>query len=165
MLRIYRNDAGLAMDMHFVPVKEIHANLLWRIMEERLKDPIINISHQGMPDWLEHKKFISSKPYKVWHIIKVSRTNIGHCYITKNNEIGIFLLKKYQGLKLSKQIIAMLIYENPINKLLANINPLNERSKKLFTSLGFRHIQNTYELDTYIPILSELNNLQFSSLS
>ena len=41
--------------------------------------------------------------------------------------------------------IEMLMEKHPRERFLANINPANERSIEFFRSLGFVHIQNTYE--------------------
>jgi len=113
-------------------------------MEQR--DESINISHRKMPTWWEHKKFVKSNPYKVWYSVSMGKSRVGAIYLTHANEIGIFILKKFQGLGLAQKAIKALMEELPQERYLANINPSNERSIGLFTKLGFKHIQNTYEL-------------------
>ena len=45
------------------------ARFLYLLLMER--DPKTNISHRKMPTYNEHRKFIASKPYKAWYVIKV----------------------------------------------------------------------------------------------
>ena len=78
---------------------------------------------------------------------------IGHYYVTRGKEIGIFIDKKYQGCDYGKCTINHIMNEYSFDtQLYANINPLNEKSINLFEGLGFRHIQNTYILQKSITL-------------
>ena len=68
---------------------------LFDLLKER--DPRVNISHRKMPTYSQHAKFIKSKSYSKWNIILKSKQKIGSIYLSKNDEIGIFLSKKFQG--------------------------------------------------------------------
>ena len=50
-----------------------------------------------MPTFPQHKKFVLSKPYSKWYVIYQNSIKIGSIYLSKEDEIGIFLLKKYRG--------------------------------------------------------------------
>ena len=76
-------------------VTNTDANFLFDLLKDR--DPRTYISHKKMPTYEEHSKFIKSKPYSKWYIIFKSKQKIGSIYLSKNDEIGIFILKKFQG--------------------------------------------------------------------
>jgi len=118
--------------------------LLYRLLEERNDE--INISHRSMPTWRAHLAFIRSKPYSAWYLVKAGREFVGAIYLSKTNEIGIFVLREHQGKGLGKKAIQALMKRHPRKRFLANINPRNTNSIGMFEGMGFRHIQNTYEL-------------------
>ena len=76
-------------------VTNFDVKFLFDLLKER--DPRVNISHRKMPTYSQHTKFIKSKPYSKWYIILKSKQKIGSIYLSKNDEIGIFLSKKFQG--------------------------------------------------------------------
>ena len=117
--------------------------LLYQLLQERA--PATNISHREMPTWDAHTHFIQSRPYKAWYVIQGDGSPVGSIYLSKINEIGVFILIKHQGQGFGKLAIQMLMEKHPGERFLANINPNNSRSIKFFKSLGFKHIQNTYE--------------------
>ena len=100
-----------------------------------------------MPTMKEHLKFVRSKPYKTWHLLVDGKETVGSVYLSKQNEIGLFIFKKYRRRGLGKKALALLLKKHAgAKRFLANINPKNRRSIRFFERLGFRHIQNTYEL-------------------
>ena len=118
-------------------------------------DPHVNISHRALPTPHDHAVFVRSHPYRVWYIVKVNGLAAGSVNLTKLNEIGIVLHPDYRGMGVGKAALRMLLDRHrplpavPAHRVghwLANIHPLNERSTKLFTGLGFKHIQNTFQL-------------------
>jgi RimJ/RimL family protein N-acetyltransferase len=117
--------------------------LLYRLMEERT--PEINISHRALPDRESHLAFIASRPYDAWYLIEAEGEPVGAIYLSKAGEIGVFILADRRGHGYGRRAIAMLMERHPRERFLANINPANTRSIAFFESLGFRHIQNTYE--------------------
>lgn len=120
------------------------ARILYRLLEER--EPTVNIGHRRMPTWDEHLAFIKSNPYSAWYLIEDTEKFIGAAYLTKANEIGTFIFRAEQGAGFGPRAIRLLMDRHPRPRYLANINPLNERSTRMFERLGFHHIQNTYEL-------------------
>jgi GNAT superfamily N-acetyltransferase len=123
--------------------------ILYTILSER--DESTNISHRRMPDWQDHVAFVCSRPYKYWWLVlggTESQNIVGAAYLSRQNEIGVFILKEYQGLGLGPDAVKLIIkVAPPGSPLLANINPRNARSIKMFENLGFKHVQNTYRLD------------------
>jgi RimJ/RimL family protein N-acetyltransferase len=99
-----------------------------------------------MPTFEEHQKFILSNPYAAWYIIWNYSGPIGSIYLSKGNEVGLFLSKPWQGIGIGKVALGLLRMANPRKRYLANIAPGNEMSQKFFEGQGFQLIQNTYEL-------------------
>lgn len=122
------------------------AQLLYRLLKERSRKT--NISHRKMPVWREHVRFVRSKPYKAWYLLcDATGHYVGGIYLSKMDEIGLFLLKNFQKLGYGRQAVGLLMKKHrSVKRFLANVNPLNGRSIRFFKKLGFGHIQNTYEL-------------------
>ena len=116
---------------------------LFDLLKER--DSRVNISHKKMPTYAEHIKFIKSKPYSKWYIIFKSKQKIGSIYLSKNDEIGIFISKKFQGENIGNYTLSELIKKNPRKRFLANVNPKNKKSISFFKNNGFKLIQYTFE--------------------
>ena len=125
-------------------VRDSDSKFLFELLKER--DPRANISHKKMPSYNEHLKFIKSKPYTKWYVILKSEYRIGSIYLSKNDEIGIFLSKKYQGKNIGNDALSELIRKNPRERYLANVNPKNKKSSIFFKNNNFKLIQHTYEM-------------------
>lgn len=120
------------------------APLLYRLLQER--SPLVNISHKKLPTWKQHMKFITSHPYKAWYLVCTGHEVLGAIYLSHNNEIGLFILKKYQQKSYGKKALSLLMRKHhAAGRFLANINPKNKPSIRFFEQNGFYHIQNTYE--------------------
>lgn len=117
---------------------------LYELLKERTVTQ--SISHKEMPTHKEHVDFIKSEPYKAWYIIEVDGEIVGSTYLSKANEIGIFIFEAYKRKGYAVQAVKKLMsmHEGPF---LANINPHNHSSRGLFGLLGFKHIQETYRHD------------------
>jgi RimJ/RimL family protein N-acetyltransferase len=119
--------------------------ILYLLLCER--DATTNISHNGrLPEYDAHVDFVESKPYADWCIIEINGDPVGACYLSKQDEIGIFILKAYQGKGYGWRAVKAMMEKHGPRRYLANINPRNERSKEMFTRMGFKIIQHTYEL-------------------
>ena len=116
---------------------------LFDLLKER--DPSVNISHKKMPTYNQHTKFIKSKPYSKWYIILKSKQKIGSIYLSKNDEIGIFISKEFQSKNVGNNALNELIKKNPHKRFLANVNPKNKKSISFFKKNGFKLIQYTFE--------------------
>ena len=116
---------------------------LYELLSER--EPIVNISHKKMPTYDEHVKFVMSKPYSQWYVVYYNGRKSGSVYLSKQNEIGIFVKKIFQDKGIGAQILESVIEKNGPGRYLANISPRNKRSIKFFKNNGFSLIQHTYE--------------------
>ena len=136
-------------------------DLLWALMltRSREEDQHTNISHRQMPTFEQHLEFVRSKPYYLWFLIFVPDPDldkyIGSINVTERNEIGIVLCPEYRGRGFGRDAVHHLLQVYPPlpaipskrpGHFVANINPKNEASIRLFTSLGGVHISNTYKL-------------------
>lgn len=119
-----------------------HLNILFGLLSERTPDQ--SISHKNMPSMKEHIDFVQSHPYEAWYIIDDGFA-AGSVYLTKNNEIGIFVFTECQGLGYGKWAIQEIMRLHPKPRYLANVNPKNTLSANLFGRIGFKIIQETYE--------------------
>ncbi len=124
--------------------KEDHVFLHELLLQRR---PLVNISHKRMPTWEEHVKFVKSKPYAKWYIIYKKTDKIGTIYLSKQHEIGIHILKKYEKESTQIESIKELMSLNSKSKFRANVSPKNKKYITLFKKLGFEMVQHTYELD------------------
>ena len=48
-----------------------------------------SISHEVLPDFKSHKKFVEKNPYLYWYILSLNGKAIGTFYIKDDNSIGI----------------------------------------------------------------------------
>ena len=118
---------------------------LYDILLER--EHYVNISHRVMPTFEEHIKFCNSNPYPHRYIIWIGSERVGTWYLTDHNEIGIFISKKYQGHGYGTETMHYIIDLFRDRQLLANVNPSNFISKKLFSRFKFSKIQETFCLE------------------
>lgn len=135
------DDVYCASDNEFLK----HCGILYDLMKER--KPEESISHKQMPSLKQHCEFVRSRPYKEWRLIKVEEDYVGCIYLTHMNEIGVSIFNEHRRQGHGRQAVLMLMEMNKGGRMLANINPLNTKSIKLFAELGFRKIQETYCLE------------------
>ena len=128
--------------MELKPVTADDAEFLFDLLKQR--EGTVNISHKSLPDWEEHIQYVKKHDYQSWDIIWVENTRIGNIYLTKNNEIGIFIDKKLQFHGYGSKALEEFMKKNGKKRYLANINPTNYKSIQFFRKHGFIHIQNTY---------------------
>jgi len=129
------------------------ADILYQLLEER--KPEESISHKKMPTKQEHWKYVANAPYLRWYMIENEQGYVvGACYLTREDAFG----QHYVGISIFKSARRRGYATAALTKLLeeckalfitpvANINPKNAKSIKLFESLGFKLIQLTYKPD------------------
>ncbi len=135
------------MDILSIKLKLVNKSdirFLYNQLKER--DPMINISHKKMPTYAEHSQFVLSKPYPKWYIVIHKNKKIGNTYLTKTNEIGIFILKSIKINGIGRIVLEEIMKMNPRSRYLANVSPKNDKSSNFFKKNGFKLIQYTYEL-------------------
>ena len=128
--------------MELKPVTVDDAEFLFDLLKQR--EGTVNISHKSLPDWEEHLQYVKKHGYQSWDIIWVENTRIGNIYLTKNDEIGIFIDKKLQFHGYGSKALEEFMKKNGKKRYLANVNPTNYKSIQFFGKHGFIHIQNTY---------------------
>lgn len=118
-----------------------HLMTLYRLIAERT--PEQSISHKEIPSYFQHVVFVQSQPYKHWYLIESQDGIVGATYLSKQNEIGIFIFKAHMGKGYGTAAVKklMMLHAGPF---LANINPNNAASRAMFEKLGFKFIQVTY---------------------
>ena len=126
-------------------VKKSDCEFLYDLLNER--HPSANISHKKMPSFSQHVTFVLSKPYSKWYVIEESTNNVGSVYLSKNDEIGIFIKTDFHGKGIATCAMNQLMKKNPRSRYLANVNPKNKKSIDFFKKNGFKLIQHTYELE------------------
>jgi RimJ/RimL family protein N-acetyltransferase len=117
---------------------------LYDLLKERL--PKTFISHKKMPTYEEHVRFVKSRPYSKWYVIKIGARKAGSIYLTKQNEVGIFLKKGLRQKGIGTLALEILMEKNPNLRYLANISPKNKESIRFLNKNGFKLILYTYEL-------------------
>ena len=128
--------------MELKPVTENDAEFLYELLKERKGR--INISHKDTPSWDEHLDFVKNYDYTSWSMIYVNDQKVWNIYLTQRDEIGIFILKKFQGLGYGSDALKQFMKKNGKKRYLANINPTNYKSIQFFGKHGFVHVQSTY---------------------
>ena len=91
-------------------VTQSDGQFLYKLLLER--ESVVNISHKKIPTFQQHLNFINSKPYSKWYIIKKNDQKIGSIYLSKQDEIGIFVKKEFQKEKLGIESMELLMIKN-----------------------------------------------------
>ena len=73
------------------------------------------------------------------------KKKVGSIYLSKTDEIGIFVLKEFQEKNIGKFALSELMKKNPRKRYLANVSPKNRKSLHFFENNGFKLIQYTFE--------------------
>jgi len=133
------------LDIKLKSIAKSDHRFLYQHLKER--NPSANISHKKMPTYVEHVRFVMSRPYSKWYIIIHRNKKIGTIYLTKQNEIGIFIKNKVQGKLIGQRVLKLLMEKNPRKRYLANVSPKNKKSIAFFKKNGFKLIQYTFELE------------------
>ncbi len=119
--------------------------LTFDLLNER--DPKINISHRKMPSWADHTKFVDSKPYDAWYIIRDAwAKSVGTIYLTDRREVGLFIRKESIGKGYGRSAVSELERKHP-GRLYANCNIKNIEGICFFYREGFNLLSLTLEKD------------------
>lgn len=119
---------------------------LYQLLAERT--PEQSISHRKMPTMTEHVRFVESRPYAHWYEIRADGKSVGAIYLSRQGEIGLGIFHQYQRNGFGRAAVLELMQLHP-GKFLANVNPANEASRKLWESLGGKLMQVTYEIPVH----------------
>jgi len=130
-----------------VVLKEVtrrDCKFLYELLKSR--ESKVNISHRKMPTYSEHVRFVMSKPYSKWYVIYFNSKKAGSIYLSKQDEVGIFLKKNMKQKGIGTKAMNILMELNPRSRYLANVNPKNTNSINFFKKNNFELLQHTYEL-------------------
>ena len=116
-------------DIKLKSIAKSDHRFLYQHLKER--NPSANISHKKMPTYAEHVRFVMSHPYSKWYIIIHKNKKIGTIYLTKQNEIGIFIKNKVQGKLIGQRVLKLLMEKNPRKRYLANVSPKKQKINSL----------------------------------
>ena len=128
------------------------AALAWQLLLERPTEA--NISHSILPTPDEHEDFVAHHPYRVWLVIAVDGVSVGALYLTMMNEVGIAILaahrRKGYGTAAVRKIIDAwppLAKQTGVRNehYIAHVAPENVKSMKMFTQMGARLLNLTYQ--------------------
>ena len=135
------------ISIKLIQISSKHYKFLYNLLAER--KPHENISHKKLPSYSTHVKFIKSKPYSKWVLIEYRDKIIGSAYLSKNNEIAIWIKKdiKDYKMKIRKKILEEVITKFTRKKYLTNINPRNKKIINFYKKNGFKLIHSTFQLE------------------
>ena len=128
-----------------------HIKILYELLKNRKQNQ--KISSDKLPTLADHQAFVKKNPYRIWFLVFYNDQCIGNLYLSKKNEIGIFLVKNEEVLK---EIIKFLKEKykplKPIASVRAknfviNISPNNVMLKKYLKKIGAKLIQYTYLIE------------------
>lgn len=130
-----------------IPVQDVKQRhrLLFDLLSERNKNQ--SISHHEMPRFEDHVEFVDSEPYLAWYFILDEHEDmiVGSIYLTQQREIGISIFSMFRGHGYATGAIKKVMKDHP-GRFVANINPRNLASVRLFNQFNSKLIQHTYEV-------------------
>lgn len=112
---------------------------LYGVLIQRLQDPDSNISHKTLPSWDEHVAYLRSGAYRVHYLATLGERAdfcLGHCYVDYRDCVGVYVQVGFRRHGIAKWMLAELIARHP-PPLVANVNPKNGASLRLFRNAGF----------------------------
>lgn len=133
--------------------EETATTVLYALLKER--PPESRISHDGMTAIHDHIDFVRSKPYRMWFLIRADGEFVGDLHVTRNNEIGVFLFSKHRGKGYGRAAVRLFMSRHRplaaipavrVRAWLAHIAPTNDAGASFFRKLGFRKVQETWQI-------------------
>ena len=91
------------------PQNKNHISILFNLLKERK----YSISHENNITLEDHTHFVKNNPYRKWYIVFHLNKEIGSCYCTYQNYIGINLITE-----------EIELYKDTIIELISTISPL-----------------------------------------
>ena len=135
------------ISIKLIQISSKHYRFLYDLLSERKQ--FENISHKKLPSYNNHVKFIKSKPYAKWLLIECREKILGSVYLSKNNEIAIWIKKdiKDYKMKIRKKVLEEIITKFTRKKYLINLNPRNKKIINFYKKNGFKLIHSTFQLE------------------
>ncbi len=120
-----------------------HAYILYELLKHRK----YTISNKNIVSFKEHIHFVKNHPYRKWYIIYRSNKEVGTCYCTYENSIGINLI--FDEIDLYKEIILKI--SNSISAL-ASIPSVRNKNFVINVPTENKVLQNALKDLDAVPI-------------
>ena len=135
------------ISIKLIKISSKHYKFLYNLLAERKSHE--NISHKKLPSYTNHVKFIKSKPYSKWLLIEYRDKIIGSVYLSKNNEIAIWIKKSIKDYKMGvyKKVLQEIVTKFSRKKYFTNLNARNKKLINFYKKNGFKLIYFTFELE------------------
>ena len=123
------------------------------VLYSLLKKRTYSISHERLPTFEEHKKFVEGNPYRCWYIVKDTSESLGSFYIKGDNSIGLNLIEP--TIFLVEQIFDYVrknFEPNPEDPSIIpgyyyiNVPEKNEKLISILETLGEKRLQVSFKL-------------------
>lgn len=130
------------------PALNEHIEFLFALLCSRQ----LSISHQELPSYKEHAKFVENHPYAKWLIVQDRDQLIGAIYISKDNSVGFHFLPEHE-LHVPQVLSFFLARFKPLppikslrsNDFFFNVAPNDIKKIELLEKLGFQISQLSYQ--------------------
>ena len=123
------------------------------ILHALLKQRKYKISHQQLPPFAQHAKFVKEHPYRSWWLIRTSGKPIGSVYFTNENSVGINLAieKNFFYQKVIEWVRDQNIPLPPLPSVrpeffFINVSPTNLILIETLNRMGSTPTQNSYRI-------------------
>ena len=114
-----------------------------------------SISHEKMPSYESHKKFVAKNPYFKWFVLRFNNILIGSLYINCDNSVAITLMREYKFL--TQEIIKLFeesfepqseIKSYRYKDFFFNVNPNDNLMIDTLKKCGYQLSQITFKKNT-----------------
>lgn len=137
------------------PKRTMYEQILYKLLKER--KPWQNISHKEIPAYEDHVNFIRKnlQQHKGWYLIQ-DLTNydfVGTIYLGVENNVGVFIFKKYHHRGFGKQALKILYELYPhVRQIRANVAPTNTASMCFFLNQGYKYLKS--DIIQYVYVIT-----------
>tara|TARA_B100000989_G_C19227754_1_gene338563 strand:+ start:39 stop:476 length:438 start_codon:yes stop_codon:yes gene_type:complete len=143
----------MLVNIKFEVVKPTNKQI--EILYNQLRERKYSISHNILPDFEQHKLFVTNNPYRLWYIVRLDDEACGNVYYNHDNSISLNGLEELD-LSIFKRIL-IIVFEklqplSPIpsvryKNFFFNVAVNNIMLQNKLKELGYIKIQETYISD------------------
>ena len=110
------------------------------------------ISHECLPSFDNHARFVKNNPYRAWFIVKREAADLGNVYVQFDNSIGLNLPENVRSTEL-KDLLQLLYSEvEPLKAIPSvrfknfffNVASTNFDLQNKLADVGYRELQRTF---------------------
>ena len=135
------SDHRKASDFNLVEIMPNTAQI--EILYDLLRNRPKNISHQEVPSFFDHCKFVHDHPYRSWWLLYDSRDDtkvLGSVYVSYDNSLGLHL--NFNEIDFSASYF--------IDKLKIVLKPLEPRKSKIYMDYYYNVAPNNFEFISWL---------------